>query len=62
MFEDLLAAQDGVLTRDQAEAHGVGKQAINRLIRSGRWERRGPNVYFACDRPFTDRARIRCAV
>ncbi|MGB3770226.1 MAG: type IV toxin-antitoxin system AbiEi family antitoxin domain-containing protein [Rhodococcus sp. (in: high G+C Gram-positive bacteria)] len=59
---DLLGTQDGVITGPQALACGVSRQSIGRRVGSGLWQRRAPNVYFACDREFSDRARVRCAV
>lgn len=62
MLNDVLCAQDGVITGAQAMACGLSRQQVERRVRSGSWERKAPNVYFACDREFGDRARVRCAV
>ncbi|GAB3747888.1 type IV toxin-antitoxin system AbiEi family antitoxin domain-containing protein [Microlunatus parietis] len=45
----LAAAQDGVLTAAQAAELGVGRHSIARLVRSGRWRRLGPSVFFVHD-------------
>ncbi|OZC89112.1 hypothetical protein CH254_11030 [Rhodococcus sp. 06-412-2C] len=62
MLNDVLSAQDGVITGAQAMACGLSRQQVERRVRSGLWERKAPNVYFVCDREFSDRARVRCAV
>lgn len=61
-MHNYLRRHDGVITRAQAMACGLSTSAIDRRIRSGRWRRCGPGVYFADDRPFTTAARIRAAV
>ena len=62
MIEDLLRRHDGVITLAQAVDVGMTKHAVSRRVRSGRWRRCSPGVFFADDRPFTDAARIRAAV
>ena len=62
MLDELLRNQDGVITLAQARSAGLSDQAVVRRLRSGRWQRRGPGVYFVVDRPFTHAARIRSAV
>ena len=62
MLEDYLRQHDGVITVAQARAGGLSQHAVSRRVRSGRWRRCSPGVYFADDRPFTDAARIRAAV
>ncbi|WP_395309903.1 type IV toxin-antitoxin system AbiEi family antitoxin domain-containing protein [Mycobacterium sp. AMU20-3851] len=62
MLDDLLRDHDGVLTLAQAKLAGLSQDAVNRRVRSGRWLRCSPGVYFVTDRHFTDRARIRAAV
>ncbi|MBU9763203.1 DUF559 domain-containing protein [Mycobacterium sp. TNTM28] len=62
MLEDFLRDHDGVITLAQAKQAGLSQDAVNRLIRSGRWLRCSRGVYFADDRPFTDAARTRAAV
>jgi very-short-patch-repair endonuclease len=62
VLDDILRRHDGVLTLAQASAVGISQDAINRRLRSGRWRRCSPGVYFVQDRPFTDAARIRAAV
>jgi very-short-patch-repair endonuclease len=62
MLNDLLRDQDGVLTLAQARSVGISKDAANRRVRASQWIRCSTGVYFADDRPFDDRARIRAAV
>jgi predicted transcriptional regulator of viral defense system len=62
MLEQLLRDHDGVITLAQAQHAGLNRQAVYRRVRSGRWRRCSPGVYFVDDRLFTDRARIRAAV
>jgi very-short-patch-repair endonuclease len=62
MLDHLLRTQDGVITLAQAKRVGLGEQAVRRRVRSGRWERCSAGVYFAADRAFDDRARVRAAV
>ncbi|OMC40579.1 hypothetical protein A5740_24290 [Mycobacterium sp. GA-1841] len=62
MIDDYLRDHDGVITLAQAQQAGLSKQAVYRRVRSGKWLRCSPGVYFADDRPFTDSARVRAAV
>ncbi|MGA5545563.1 DUF559 domain-containing protein [Mycobacterium sp. NPDC051198] len=62
MLEDFLRDHDGVITLAQAKQAGLSQDAVNRRVRSGKWLRCSPGVYFADDRPFTDSARVRAAV
>jgi very-short-patch-repair endonuclease len=62
VIEDYLRKHDGVITLAQAEEVGLSRHGVNRRVRSGRWRRCSAGVYFVDDRPFTDAARIRCAV
>lgn len=62
MLEDYLRDHDGVITLAQARAAGLSDDAVGRRVRSGRWLRCSPGVFFADDRPFTDASRIRAAV
>jgi very-short-patch-repair endonuclease len=62
VLEDYLRDHDGVVTLAQARAAGLSHDAVNRRVRSGRWLRCSPGVFFADDRPFTDASRIRVAV
>jgi very-short-patch-repair endonuclease len=62
VLENYLRDHDGVITLAQARAAGLSHDAVNRRVRSGRWLRCSPGVFFADDRPFTDAARIRAAV
>lgn len=62
MLEEFLRCHDGVITLAQAAEAGLSRQSVYRRVRSGRWLRCSPGVYFADDRPFTDAARVRAAV
>lgn len=61
-MDDYLRRHDGVITRAQANSCGLSDAAIGRRVRSGRWRRVGPGVYFVDDRPFTSSAHIRATV
>lgn len=61
-MDSYLRRQDGVITRSQAISCGLSDAGISRRLRSGRWRRHGPGVYFVDDRPFTAAARIRATV
>ncbi|MGW4098785.1 DUF559 domain-containing protein [Mycobacterium sp. NPDC004974] len=62
MIDDYLRSHDGVITLAQAKLAGLSQDAVNRRVRSGKWLRCSPGVYFADDRPFTESARVRAAV
>lgn len=62
MLDDHLRRNDRVITLAQAARCGVSRHAVDRRVRSGRWLRCYPSVFFADDRPFTDAARVRAAV
>lgn len=62
MLDDYLRDHDGVITLAQAQAAGLSHDAVKRRVRSGRWLRCSPGVFFVDDRPFTDAARVRAAV
>jgi very-short-patch-repair endonuclease len=62
VLDEFLRSQDGVLTLANAQRAGLSQAAVTRRVRSGRWRRFGPGVYFVDDRPFTDAARVRVAV
>lgn len=62
VLDDYLRDHDGVITLAHARAAGLSHDAVNRRVRSGRWLRCSPGVFFADDRPFTDSSRIRAAV
>ncbi|MBY6676758.1 DUF559 domain-containing protein [Rhodococcus sp. BP-332] len=61
MIDRLLALHDGVITATQAHDAGMSQDAIDRRVRAGHWRRVTRGVYVACDRPWTDAARVRCA-
>lgn len=58
---ELLAAQDGVITRAQAMTAGLSSSAIGRLRSSGEWRAVATGVYVAGDHAVTERARMRIA-
>ncbi|MCF6386989.1 DUF559 domain-containing protein [Mycobacterium sp. MBM] len=62
MLADLLRNHDGVITRAQARRAGLRQDALDYRVRTGQWIRCAPGVFFADDREFTDRARIRAGV
>ncbi|HEX5145196.1 MAG TPA: DUF559 domain-containing protein [Mycobacterium sp.] len=62
MIDDYVRVHDGVITIWQAETAGMHREAVQRRVRSGRWRRLSPGVYFVDDRPFTDAARVRAGV
>src|SRR5690242_6292116 len=62
MLDEYLRQHDGVISLAQAKHAGLTQDAINRRLRSGRWLRCSRGVYFADDRPFTERARVRVGV
>jgi very-short-patch-repair endonuclease len=62
VLDDFLRRHDGVITLKQAAEAGLSRHAVNRRVRSGRWRRCAPGVFFVDDRPFTDAARIRVGV
>ena len=62
VLSDYLRQQDGVITLAQAALCDLSDSAVNRRVRSGRWRRCAPGVYFVDDRPFTAAARVRAAV
>jgi very-short-patch-repair endonuclease len=62
VLEEFLRQHDGVVTLAHAQRAGLSQAAVSRRVRSGKWRRTSPGVYFVDDRPFTDAARIRAAV
>ena len=62
MLADLLRSHDGVITLAQANQAGLGRDDVHYRVRTGQWLRCGRGVYFADDREYTDRARIRAGV
>jgi very-short-patch-repair endonuclease len=62
VLEEFLRQHDGVVTLAHAQRAGLSQAAVSRRVRSGKWRRTSPGVYFVDDRPFTDAARIGAAV
>jgi len=61
-LDDFLRAHDGVITLAQAATAGLDRYAVERRVKSGRWLRCSPGVFFVDDRPLTDAGRIRAGV
>lgn len=59
---DLLALQDGVLTRAQALQSGITDKYVVAALRSGRWQRLHTGVYAAFSGPPPRRAQLWAAV
>lgn len=57
-----LATHDGVITMAEANAWGLSRHSVTRLLRSGAWVREARGVYRADDHPRTPRTRMRIAV
>ena len=62
VLDDYLREHDGVITLAHARDAGMSNDAVNRLVRAGRWRRCTPGVFFAEDHRFTDAARVRVGV
>lgn len=60
-LDDLVAAQDGVLSRAQALAGGVSARTIARRVAEGRWTPLGRGVYLLGGHRRTDAVRVRAA-
>ncbi|WP_344026466.1 hypothetical protein [Pseudonocardia kongjuensis] len=58
----LVTAQDGLVTRAQALAHGLSRDVVDRRLAARRWEPVHPRVYRDPAGPTSERARIRAAV
>jgi very-short-patch-repair endonuclease len=61
-LDDYLREHDGVITLAHARASGLSSDAVNRLVRAGRWRRLTPGGFLAEHHPLSDAARIRIAV
>lgn len=57
-LDELIAAQDGVLSRTQALAHGVPARTITRRVASGAWRSLYPGVYLVAAHRLTDHGRV----
>jgi very-short-patch-repair endonuclease len=57
----LLQVQDGLVTCEQAEQHGLPARTLRRRIQDDGWNRVAPRVYLAGGHSFGDRARVRAA-
>ncbi|MEJ8280501.1 hypothetical protein [Pseudonocardia spirodelae] len=61
-LETVIAAQDGLVTRAQALAHGLSTDQVDRRLAARRWVPVHPCVYRHADHPPGERARVRAAV
>jgi hypothetical protein len=61
-LDDYFRENDGVITLAHARKTGMSNDAVNRLVRAGRWRRMTPGVFLAEHHRLTDAARIRVAV
>ena len=61
-LDEILAAQDGIVTMAQALAAGISRSSIQGRVDRGRWQGIGRGGYLSTAHPFTDRARLRAAV
>lgn len=57
-LEELLVAQDGVVSRAQALTLGVPARTISRRVGSGSWEPLYPGVYLVAGHRLTDGGRV----
>lgn len=58
----IFAAQDGIITRQQAFAAGMSRSSLSRRVTSEEWSREAPGVYRRADRRMTPQAALRIAV
>ena len=61
-WSDLARAQDGLVTWQQALAHGYTPDAVVAQIEGGRWTRRGRGVLATFTGPLLPEARLRAAL
>ncbi|MBB5790604.1 type IV toxin-antitoxin system AbiEi family antitoxin domain-containing protein [Jiangella mangrovi] len=61
-IEDLIAGQDGVVSRAQALASGLTEDALTWLLRSGRWRRVHAGVYATFTGPLPFAAQVWAAI
>ncbi|WP_053205084.1 type IV toxin-antitoxin system AbiEi family antitoxin domain-containing protein [Jiangella muralis] len=61
-LEQLVAAQEGVVSRAQALACGLTEDALTWRLRSGRWQRVHPGVYATFSGPLPFAARVWAAI
>jgi hypothetical protein len=62
VLEVLLARQAGVISREQALRAGLDVAAVDRMVRTRRWQPLHPRVYLVRGSPAGDEARARAAV
>jgi hypothetical protein len=58
---DILARQDGVLSRHQARSAGMTEGQLRHRLAAGRWTVIHPSVYRSAEHPFTTATRVRAA-
>ena len=61
-MQNLLDAQAGVISRAQAMASGMSRDAVDHRVSTRRWQPVHPRVYLVAGRPLDAEARIRAAV
>jgi hypothetical protein len=61
-LEPLLARQAGVISREQALRAGLDGAAVDRMVRTRRWQPLHPRVYLVRGHPAGDEARARASV
>jgi hypothetical protein len=61
-LELLLARQAGVISREQALRAGLDVAAVDRMVRTRRWQPLHPRVYLVDGHRYDDEARVRAAV
>ena len=62
MIYATIAAQDGVITLAQARGHGMSPDAVERMVKSGRWRRLHLGVYQSVDHKPSAASRLRAGV
>jgi hypothetical protein len=61
-LESLLSRQAGVISREQAIASGLSRDAVDHRLRTRRWRPLHPRVYLVDGHRYDDEARVRAAV
>ncbi len=61
-LESLLSIQAGVISREQALARGMSRDAVDHRLRTRRWRPLHPRVYLVDGHRYNDEARVRAAV
>jgi hypothetical protein len=61
-LDTLLSRQAGVISREQALARGMSRDAVDHRLRTRRWRPLHPRVYLVDGHRYDDEARVRAAV